>query len=240
MHFQPKMELGAGRIRGFEALVRWAHPNLGIVLPSEFIPMAEQSGDIEQLTLWTLNETLRLASRGKWPELGLQVAVNLSARNLQDARLPEQILQALETWDFPPRCLMLEITESAVMSDFAGAIAILNRLREIGVQLSVDDFGAGYTSLTFLRELPLQELKIDRAFVTNIHNRERDLAIVQSTVQLGHNLGMSVIGEGVEDLAALQTLNRIGCDGAQGYAIAQPMKPEKIASWLETQSVGFQ
>jgi EAL domain-containing protein (putative c-di-GMP-specific phosphodiesterase class I) len=140
----------------------------------------------------------------------------------------------LESWNFPARSLVLEITESAFMSDFSRARATLNRLREIGVALSVDDYGTGYSSLAYLQELPLQELKIDRVFVTNIQRRERDLAIVRATVELAHKLGMTVVAEGVEDIATLETLNAIGCDGAQGYAIARPMRAEDLTEWLET------
>jgi EAL domain-containing protein (putative c-di-GMP-specific phosphodiesterase class I) len=146
--------------------------------------------------------------------------------------LPGQIRDILKSWNFPPHFLTLEITESAVMSDFAGALAILNQLREIGVSLSMDDFGTGHSSLAYLKELPLQEMKIDRALVTNVHRYDRDSTIVKFTVDLGHNLGMSVIGEGVEEPATLQRLSELGCDGAQGYAIGKPMRPEDIGTWL--------
>jgi EAL domain-containing protein (putative c-di-GMP-specific phosphodiesterase class I) len=232
VHFQPKIELGTKRVTGFEALVRWLHPSLGFVLPEEFIPLAETSGQIAMLTPWVLEQTLSRAHTAGWPDRGLQVAVNLSARNLQDAGLPGQIGDILKSWNFPPHFLTLEITESAVMSDFAGALAILNQLREIGVSLSVDDFGTGHSSLAYLKELPLQEMKIDRALVTNVHRFDRDSAIVKFTVDLGHNLGMSVIGEGVEETATLQRLSELGCDGAQGYAIGRPMRPEDIGTWL--------
>ena len=234
IHFQPKIELGSKRVTGFEALVRWLHPSLGFILPGEFIPLAETSGQIAMLTPWVLDQTLERAYAAGWPDRGLQVAVNLSARNLQDAGLPRQISGILKHWSFPPHFLTLEITESAVMSDFNGALAILNQLREIGVSLSVDDFGTGHSSLAYLKELPLQEMKIDRALVTNVHRCDRDSAIVKFTVDLGHNLGMSVVGEGVEEPATLQALTELGCDGAQGYAIGRPMRPEDIGTWLNT------
>jgi EAL domain-containing protein (putative c-di-GMP-specific phosphodiesterase class I) len=237
VHFQPKIELASRHVTGFESLVRWMHPDLGLILPEEFIPVAEEAAShIESLTLCVLKQTLQRACACGWVERGLHVAINLSARSLQDGRLPGLIMGILETWNFPPRSLILEITESAFMSDFSRARATLNRLRDIGVSLSVDDYGTGYASLAYLKDLPLQELKIDRAFVTNIQRRERDLAIVRATVELAHKLGMTVIAEGVEDLATLETLQRIGCDGAQGYAIARPMRPEELIGWLATHS----
>ena len=235
VHFQPKIELASRQVTGFEALVRWVHPDLGLILPGEFIPVAEEEAShIESLTLCVLKQTLQRACAYGWVARGLHVAVNLSARSLQDGRLPGLIMAILETWNFPAHLLVLEITESAFMSDFSRARATLNRLRAIGVMLSVDDYGTGYSSLAYLKELPLQELKIDRAFVTNIQRRERDLAIVRATVELAHQLGMTVVAEGVEDMATLETLDGIGCDGAQGYAIARPMGTEELAVWLET------
>ena len=235
VHFQPKIELASRQVTGFEALVRWIHPELGLILPQEFIPIAEEeASQIESLTLCVLKQTVQQACARGWVERGLQVAVNLSAASLQDGRLPGQIMGILESWKFPARLLILEITESAFMYDFSRARATLNRLREIGVSLSVDDYGTGYSSLAYLKELPLQELKIDRVFVTNIQRRERDFAIVRATVELAHKLGMTVVAEGVEDMATLETLDGIGCDAAQGYAIARPMRAEELSEWLGT------
>jgi len=234
IHFQPKIDLRSNRVTGFEALVRWLHPTLGFVLPGEFIPLAEASGQIASLTPWVLEESLAKAQAAGWPDLGLQVSVNLSARNLHDAGLPDRIGRILKKYAFPPAFLMLEITESAVMSDFAAALVILTRLREIGVSLSVDDFGTGHSSLAYLKELPLQELKIDRALVTNVHRSDRDFAIAKFTVELAHKLEMSVVGEGVEEVATLRTLTEIGCDGAQGFAIGRPMRPVEIVTWLQS------
>jgi EAL domain-containing protein (putative c-di-GMP-specific phosphodiesterase class I) len=234
VHFQPKINLQSKRVTGFEALVRWLHPTLGFVLPDEFIPLAESSGQIAALTPWVIEQTVARAQSDGWPGKGLQVAVNLSARNLHEATLPERIEEILKNNSFPPASLMLEITESAVMSDFAYALDTLNRLREIGVSLSVDDFGTGYSSLAYLKELPLQELKIDRALIANVHRSQRDSAIVKFAVDLAHNLGMSVVGEGVEEIATLRTLTDIGCDGAQGFAVGRPMRPAEVANWLQT------
>src|SRR5690242_9544921 len=234
VHFQPKINLQSKRVTGFEALVRWLHPTLGFVLPDEFIPLAESSGQIAALTPWVIEQTVARAQSDGWPGKGLQVAVNLSARNLHEATLPERIDGILKSNNFPPTSLMLEITESAVMSDFADALDTLNKLREIGVSLSVDDFGTGYSSLAYLKELPLQELKIDRALISNVHRCQRDSAIVKFAVDLAHNLGMSVVGEGVEEVATLRTLTDIGCDGAQGFAVGRPMRPAEIPTWLET------
>jgi EAL domain-containing protein (putative c-di-GMP-specific phosphodiesterase class I) len=234
VHFQPKISLQYKRVTGFEALVRWLHPSLGFVLPDEFIPLAESSGQITALTPWVIEHAVARAQTDGWPGKGLQVAVNLSARNLHEATLPERIDTILRNNNFPPASLMLEITESAVMSDFADALDTLNRLREIGVSLSVDDFGTGYSSLAYLKELPLQELKIDRALIANVHRSQRDSAIVKFAVDLAHNLGMSVVGEGVEEIATLRTLTEIGCDGAQGFAVGRPMRPAEVATWLQT------
>jgi EAL domain-containing protein (putative c-di-GMP-specific phosphodiesterase class I) len=234
VHFQPKIDLQSNRVSGFEALVRWLHPTLGFVLPDEFIPLAEASGQIAALTPWVIEQSLIRAHAGGWQDRGLQVAVNLSARNLHEATLPDQIDRILKNNKFAPASLTLEITESAVMSDFAGALETLHRLREIGVSLSVDDFGTGYSSLAYLKELPLQELKIDRALITNVHKSQRDSAIVKFAVDLAHNLGMSVVAEGVEEVATLRTLTEIGCDGAQGFAVGRPMRPGEVATWLET------
>jgi EAL domain-containing protein (putative c-di-GMP-specific phosphodiesterase class I) len=234
VHFQPKINLQSKRVSGFEALVRWIHPTLGFVLPDEFIPLAESSGQIAALTPWVIEQTVARAQTEGWPDKGLQVAVNLSARNLHEATLPERVDSILRNNNFPPGSLTLEITESAVMSDFADALDTLNKLREIGVSLSVDDFGTGYSSLAYLKELPLQELKIDRALIANVHRSQRDSAIVKFAVDLAHNLGMSVIGEGVEEIATLRTLTEIGCDGAQGFAVGRPMRPAEVAMWLQT------
>ena len=234
VHFQPKINLQSKRVTGFEALVRWLHPSLGFVLPNEFIPLAETSGQIAALTPWVIEQTVGRAQTDGWPGRGLQIAVNLSARNLHELSLPERIDSILRNNNFPPASLMLEITESAVMSDFAGALDTLNKLREIGVSLSVDDFGTGYSSLAYLKELPLQELKIDRALIANVHRCQRDSAIVKFAVDLAHNLGMSVVGEGVEEVATLRTLTEIGCDGAQGFAVGRQMRPAEVATWLQT------
>ena len=233
VHFQPKINLQSNKVTGLEALVRWLHPRLGFVLPDEFIPLAETSGQIEALTPWVIEQTVGRAQLDGWPARGLQVAVNLSARNLHETTLPDRIDNILISKNFPAASLMLEITESAVMSDFPGALHTLNKLREIGVSLSVDDFGTGYSSLAYLKELPLQELKIDRALIANVHRSQRDSAIVKFAVDLAHNLGMSVVGEGVEEVATLRALTEIGCDGAQGFAVGRPMRPSEVATWLQ-------
>jgi EAL domain-containing protein (putative c-di-GMP-specific phosphodiesterase class I) len=234
VHFQPKINLQSKGVTGFEALVRWLHPSLGFVLPDEFIPLAEASGQIAALTPWVIEQTVTRAQTDGWPDRGLQVSVNLSACNLHEATLPDRVDNILRSKNFPAASLTLEITESAVMSDFAGALDTLNKLREIGVSLSVDDFGTGYSSLAYLKELPLQELKIDRALIANVHRSQRDSAIVKFAVDLAHNLGMSVVGEGVEEVATLQTLTEIGCDSAQGFAVGSPMRPAEVATWLQT------
>jgi EAL domain-containing protein (putative c-di-GMP-specific phosphodiesterase class I) len=225
LFLQPKIALigpRAGRMIGAEALVRWQHPTRGLVPPMDFIPFAEQTGFVRQLTLWMLQATAK-----QWPllrSLGLlRVSVNLSTRDLLDQDLPQKIDAIVRQHGMPPHALCLEITESAIMDEPQRALATLNTLSEAGFKLSIDDFGTGYSSLAYLKRLPVDELKIDRSFVMAMETDEDDAKIVRSTIDLAHNLGLSVVAEGVENAAVLQRLTLLNCDEAQGYHMSRPV-----------------
>ncbi len=232
-YYQPIVDVVGGRVRGAEALVRWEHPELGVLAPGAFVETVEQTGLIGPMTRAVLQQAV--AQCAQWREDGrdLTIAVNLSVRNLLDANLPWEIDRLLTSHGLPPEALQLEITESMLMSDPERASATVNRLNALGVRLSVDDFGTGYSSLAYLREMPIDELKIDRSFVSPMLRDESDLIIVRSTINLGHDLGLRVIAEGVEDEATLARLARLGCDLAQGYHISRPMPASQFALWLD-------
>jgi EAL domain-containing protein (putative c-di-GMP-specific phosphodiesterase class I) len=216
-----------------EALVRWNHPTHGRMSPDEFIPLAEQSGTIGALTKWVLRTAIRECAL--WTRLGtpVTIAVNLSALDLFDAELPTYISGLLTDANLPPMSLVLEITESAIMRDPAYALKILRELKSRGIRLSVDDFGTGYSSLAHLKRLPVDELKIDKSFVLNLTSQSTDdTVIVRSTIELGHNMGLTVIAEGIENIEAFDILKRLGCDMAQGYYMSPPLPAEKFRRWI--------
>lgn len=223
LHFQPKLNLRTGFIDSAEALVRWRHPILGMVPPATFVPLAEESGNIRRLTRWVLATGIAQAER--WQECGhaLHLSLNVSARDLDDVELPRRVAELLAIHGIKPGGVVLEITESAIMGKPDAAIAVLRRLAEQGVDLSIDDFGVGQSSFAYLRRLPVRELKIDRTFITRLGSAREDQLIVRSIVELGHHLGYRVTAEGVDDPAALAFLADIGCDHAQGYLIARPL-----------------
>jgi diguanylate cyclase (GGDEF)-like protein len=236
LHFQPKVALPSGRCIGFEALVRWQHPVRGLVPPEEFISLAEGTGLIEPLTRYVLD--MALAECAVWRAAGhehLPVAVNVSARNLLESELVREVTALLERHRVPAGSLVLEVTESAVMADPEKAGEVLAQLHALGIAVALDDFGAGYTSLAQLRNLPLKELKIDRQFVTEMATCSDDEMIVRSIVELGHNLGLSLVAEGVEDEASAERLLASGCESAQGYHFARPIPGPAVAAWLEDQ-----
>jgi diguanylate cyclase (GGDEF)-like protein len=232
LHYQPRVSLATGEIVGVEALVRWQHPERGAISPDEFIPLAEQGGLIRTLTLWVIDEALGQCRR--WLDLGidLPVSVNLSTRDLIDQQLPEVIGEALERTAVSAEMLEVEITESVIMADPVRAREVLSRLRETGVHASIDDFGTGYSSLGYLKRLPVDQLKIDRSFVFNMTSDDQDEIIVQSTIDLAHNLGLTVVAEGVETVETLNRLRQLGCDSVQGFVISRPLPPEQIVVWL--------
>ncbi|MGH2557139.1 MAG: putative bifunctional diguanylate cyclase/phosphodiesterase [Actinomycetota bacterium] len=236
VHYQPKADLRDGSLTGAEALVRWNHPVRGPIGPNEFIPIAEQTGLVKPLTLYVLEEALKQVSRWNAQGLDLAVAVNLSARNLLDLELPDQVARLLARWSIPPAKLGLEITESFIMADPIRAKAVVDRLHEMGVVLAIDDFGTGYSSLAYLKRLPIHELKIDRSFVAGMMEDDNDAVIVRSTIELGRNLGLKVIAEGVETQAIWEELGSMGCDVAQGYLLSRPLPPNELVEWASRRS----
>ena len=233
LHYQPKVDLKTRTIVGAEALLRWTHAKRGFVSPAEFIPLAEQTGLIRPLTRWVLDRAT--GESCAWARAGrrLPVAINVSARSLQDGRIVDDVEEALLTHDVRGDRLQIEVTESAVMSDVGHAAEVLASLTGRGVSVSIDDFGTGYSSLGLLRRLPVQELKIDKSFVIGMAgDGAEDTAIVRSTADLAHNLGLTVVAEGVEDQWTLDLLSSFGCDQAQGYHIARPMPSADFIAWL--------
>jgi diguanylate cyclase (GGDEF)-like protein/PAS domain S-box-containing protein len=223
LYYQPKVAHNPSRVTSVEALVRWQHPDHGVIPPDQFIALAEQTGLIQALSQWVLNAALRQCQQWRQAGLHLPVAVNLSMRNLHDSRLPASIESLLKTWDVTPAWLTVELTESAVMADPGRAMEILSKLRQMGVRIAIDDFGTGYSSLGYLKRLPVQQIKIDKSFVMEMAADENDFAIVRSTIDLGHNLGLTVVAEGVENETTWELLTRLGCDGAQGYYFSRPL-----------------
>jgi EAL domain-containing protein (putative c-di-GMP-specific phosphodiesterase class I) len=232
LHYQPKVSLIDGSITGVEALVRWQHPVRGLVPPSAFLPLAENTGLIHPLTAWVLSEATRQAAR--WAAAGrpLPVAINISPHSLLDGDLPAMVLDALSAVELPASLLEIEITETAVMSDPDQAVTILRQLDAMGVKLSIDDFGSGYTSLSYLRSLPVACLKVDRGLVTNMNTHPEDAAITQAVIGLAHQLGLVVLAEGVESDAVLDRLRGMSCDEIQGYLLTQPLPVSELDSWL--------
>ncbi len=232
VHYQPKIDIDRSTVVGAEALIRWHHPTRGWIKPDDFIPVAEESGLIRQLTDRVL--ALAIEAVAEWRSAGfdLGVAVNLSALDLVDEELPSRIAFHLERHELDVDALTLEITESSLMADTPRTMATIERLSELGVRLSLDDFGTGYSSLSYLRQLPVSELKIDRSFVSNVLLDAQDEVIVRSTVDLGHNLGLSVVAEGIESEQMLEHLRGLGCDLGQGYSISRPLESDLFERWL--------
>ncbi len=234
LHYQPQIDIVKRDIIGVEALVRWQHPQQGLLPPIEFIPLAEQTGLIRPLTVWAIDQALRQASIWGLQGHNLTVSVNLSVHNLLDKDLPGQVQRLLKKWKVPPERLVLEITESNLMLDPEVALSTLKKLQEMGVALSVDDFGTGYSSLAYLKTLPVSELKIDRSFIQEMMQGENDAKIVHLIANLSHNLGLTVVAEGVEDEATWDRIADLGCDVVQGYYICKPMPPKELSAWMMT------
>ena len=232
LYYQPKVDVALGQVTGAEALVRWQHPERGLVSPDEFIPVAEGSGLILPLTMYTLE--VAVAQARAWLDAGnaIQVAVNVSPRCLLEPGLPGQVRKVLDRHGLPARLLRLELTESTVMADPQRALASLTELRDLGVAISIDDFGTGYSSLSYLKQLPVDELKIDRSFVADMLADGHDAVLVRSSIDLGHNLGLAVVAEGVEDEETLLALSALGCDIVQGYHLARPMPAPAFTDWV--------
>ncbi|HSH10213.1 MAG TPA: sensor domain-containing phosphodiesterase, partial [Ilumatobacter sp.] len=231
--FQPKLHLASGNVIGVEALVRWNHPSRGDVPPSEFVRVAEDTGLIKQLTDLVLARGIAMLRSFDEHHLDLGLAVNLSTHDLFDSRLPDRVRAHLDANDVAPESLTLEITESPLFVDAPRTRATIDELHAVGLRMAVDDFGTGYSSLSYLRRLPVNELKIDQSFVGGMLTDQQDEVIVRSTVDLGHNLGLQVVAEGVESWQVLERLREMGCDIAQGYVISEPILASELISWLQ-------
>jgi diguanylate cyclase (GGDEF)-like protein len=234
LYFQPKIEIATERVCAAEALIRWQHPARGFLLPDQFIPLAEQTGNIQRLTAWTIGETIAQAAGWRDRGLDLKVALNLSARDLANRRLPDLIARHLATRNLPAASVILEITESAVMTDPQQSLEVLGALDAMGLTLAIDDYGIGYSSMSYLRRLPVRELKIDKSFVVNLSASPGDEIIVRSTIELGHNLGLRVTAEGIETPETLAVLRRLGCETGQGYLIARPMPAAEFEAFVQS------
>ena len=235
LHFQPCLDLRTGRAVRAEALVRWQHPRLGLLGPDRFVELAEISGAIQPLTRWVLAEGIRAVDAWRAAGHRLGLAVNLSVRNLYDPGLVPHLAALLSASSLQPADLVLELTETELMDDPGLAQAVFTALGDLGVGTSIDDFGTGYSSLTYLRDLPLQEIKVDRSFVSDMHRRHDEFTIVRSMIDLGHNLGLEVVAEGVDHAEDLDLLHRLGCDLVQGFHLSRPLPLDELLAWLDVQ-----
>ena len=231
--YQPKVSLATGNVTGAEALVRWNHPERGFMPPDQFIPFAEQTGFITQITRWVLRNAFEQCSAWRRQGRTLNLAVNLSARDLHTLDLVNYIQQQMTEHAVRPEWITLEVTESAVMNDPPRALATLEALHKMGIQLSIDDFGTGYSSFSYLKKMPVDEIKIDKSFVIGMLIDADDATIVRTVIDLGHNLGLKVTAEGTENEGVLRALAVLKCDLAQGYHISRPLPPEKFEAWLD-------
>jgi diguanylate cyclase (GGDEF)-like protein len=239
LHYQPQADPRTGQVVGVEALLRWDHPMWGAVTPDEFIPLAEHTGLIKPLTRFVAETAVRQCVAWRAAGTPVLMAVNISVRNLLEPELADWMARLLVQLGLPAQMLKLEVTESAIMAEPERALQALERLVDLGLAVSVDDFGNGYSSLTRLRTLPVQEVKVDRAFVRDMADRDNDLAIVRAVVNLGHDLGLRVVAEGVEDDRAWAMLRELGCDLVQGYHLARPMPAAEMGHWLADRMAGF-
>ena len=234
LYCQPKVDIPLGRVCGAEALVRWRHPEQGMINPAEFIKLAETTGLITPLTFWMLDAAV--SQIYSWREDGLEtpLAVNLSARDLHDPKLLDRIKGCFATWGAQSDWIQFELTESALMEDPAGSLATLGRLKELGVELFIDDFGTGYSSLSYLQKLPVDAIKVDQSFVADMIENNDSAVIVRSTIELAHSLDLKVVAEGVENQETWDRLAAMGCDVAQGYAVSKPMPVDEFKHWEES------
>ncbi len=237
IHYQPKAALPTGKVTSVEALVRWQHPERGLIPPCDFIPAAENTGAIKTLTLDVIDKVLSQSYAWRNGGIRLKVSVNLSARCLLDVELPATIYQLLRKWEVPPSTLQLEVTESSIMADPPRVQTVLEKLRSLGIEIAIDDFGTGYFSLSNLKNLPVDEIKIDKLFVTRMAADHHDAAIVQSTIDLARNLNLRVVAEGVETKDVWERLSELGCDLAQGAYIGCPSEPDELLDLLAKRRV---
>jgi diguanylate cyclase (GGDEF)-like protein len=231
LHYQPKIRVGTGATIGAEGLVRWQHPTRGLLYPDAFLTLVEQSGLMSAMTRMVLEAAVTQLAAWRASDLQISVAVNLSASDLLDEQLAERIVALLAEHDVPIGALQVEITESVLMTDPERARTMLEKLRRMGLRIAVDDYGTGYCALAYLRDLPIDELKIDRTFITDVTADPRSAAIVRSTIELAHALELEVVAEGVENQSALDLLADFGCDFAQGYHFSRPLPADEFAAW---------
>jgi diguanylate cyclase (GGDEF)-like protein len=232
LYYQPKVDLATHTVKYVEALIRWEHPTRGFVAPDQFIPFAEQSGYIKTISRWVADKAIHQCAMWREQGIELAVSVNVSARELIQSTLPEMFQSMLQKYDVPAEWIWVEITESAILDDPDHAIETLERLRALGIRISIDDFGTGYSSLSYLKRMPVDELKIDKSFVMGMTNHKDDETIVRSTIDLGHNMGLKVVAEGVETEEMLEQLKEMRCDLVQGYHLSRPLPPAKLELWL--------
>ena len=236
LHYQPKTDIGTGETHGVEALIRWQHPSHGLLVPAKFLQIAERHGLMRKLTLRVLTLALRQAEQ--WQRAGrqLRVAVNLARESLLDACFPDEVLDLLARTNVPASMVQLEITEDTILVDPERMLQVIRRLGDAGFKFALDDYGTGYSSLSYLSVLPLDELKIDRSFISNLVSDPSNAVIVRSTIQMARELGLHVVAEGVEDLATWQQLSRFGCDTAQGYYLSPPVPAADIEEWIDNRA----
>jgi EAL domain-containing protein (putative c-di-GMP-specific phosphodiesterase class I) len=239
-YYQPKIDLITQKVTGLEALVRWQHPEHGILPPDLFVPLAEQHGLIDELTWGVFKQAADEYCRIREMGMDLSIAVNMSASTLRELSLPEHLNDLITEYAIDPGKIVLEVTETALMQELIKSLDILTRLRMKGFKLSIDDFGTGYSSLVQLHRAPFSELKIDRSFVQDMADDNEASAIVETVILLGHKLGLQVVAEGVETLINLEQLTSMGCDLAQGFHIARPQSAEAVTDWLTDQRSGAQ
>jgi len=232
LHYQPQLLTQEKGMPSFEALVRWNHPERGVIFPDMFIPIAEETGLINPMTWWVLEKAAEQCAIWRKDGLEVCVSVNLSARNLREESLVERVRSCFERYQLPPEAIVLEITESMLMDDPRQASEILRAIDAMRVEVSIDDFGTGYSSLSYLKHLKVDELKIDRSFVMGMQKNENDIVIVRAIISLAHNLGLRVVAEGAEDQQDWDTLKALGCDRVQGYFISKPKSVHEMTAWL--------
>jgi EAL domain-containing protein (putative c-di-GMP-specific phosphodiesterase class I) len=239
VHYQPKALLSSGLTHGLEALVRWMHPERGLLGPGEFVPLADQSGLMHALTVCVLEQAMSDVAELRSVHPGLTVAVNVSVATLLRADFPDDLDRMLAAHDLPASALEIEITEDALMTDTGRSRTLVTELRQRGIAVAIDDYGTGYSSLRYLRDLEVDWLKVDQSFVTGLSRHDSSARIVESTIRLAHALGLRVVAEGVEDESDWNALSTFGCDAAQGYFLSRPLPRAMISEWLESRTLNY-
>lgn len=234
VYYQPKVDCDTHEVKGLEALARWVHPEQGMISPAEFIPIAKKNGLIGDLTLLMLNKSIQQISQLYHQGIDIRLSVNITEENLEDTQFPETVASILDRFEFPASCLELEITEDVIIDNIKNATLVSGKLEALGVNISIDDFGTGNSSISYLKKLPINTLKIDLSFIREMNRSPDDAAIVKTTILLSKSLGLSVVAEGVEDELTLQKLNDWGCDLAQGFYVCKPVPNDELINWLKT------